>query len=594
MEPVNTRSPEPPSAARTAPSWLRSRAAEWVGYVLALVALVALMAIDVRRDQARYRQFERQQLENDVAVVNTLLLDKLRAMDQAIEGVRSQRFWRAGTQMPATQVSERLGALVAAMDGVRSILIVDRAGTGVASNRPELVGLDYTDRECFRALRARPDPEALCVSRPFVTALGLYTVVITKMLASPAGGFDGTVSCILDPAWFTRLLRPLQQRSPDLRLSVAHRDGGVISTEPASGPWGGGDTPVPPPWLQRLREATGAGAFQGADLDGRERLVAYAPLDATGAKPLATLASRDLLALQAPVRKAAYEHAVAALLVAAIGALALLLLQQRRRVEAEGAARLEAERQAHAERVRANLAELVEQQVAVQTASAFAHDLNQPLLAISAYSEAALNALARGDLDHAKLRRMLEGSFQQAQRAGALMHDLSAHLSQALHVHPTPDTFDLNQLVRDCVADTVSQREGRAAPGLRLYEALPLVAGSRVRAGRVICNLLANAYEANLAVGSRAGVTLSTFREGGEAVVSVADAGAGVAPEDAERIFSPFYSTKASGLGLGLSISRALAESQGGRLTLVSREGPGAEFHFTIPLASSHADHLSR
>lgn len=190
---------------------------------------------------------------------------------------------------------------------------------------------------------------------------------------------------------------------------------------------------------------------------------------------------------------------------------------------------------------------------------------------------------------------MLEGSFQQAQRAGALMHDLSAHLSQVLQVSSNPETFDLNQLVRECVAHSVPRRLGLDTTSLRLAEALPAVAGSRARTGRIIGNLLANAYEANRAAGkgvSQRAVTVSTYREGLEAIVAVADAGSGVPPEDAERIFSPFYSTKASGLGLGLSISRALVESQGGRLTLTTREGTGAEFHFTIPLASRHADHL--
>jgi C4-dicarboxylate-specific signal transduction histidine kinase len=233
----------------------------------------------------------------------------------------------------------------------------------------------------------------------------------------------------------------------------------------------------------------------------------------------------------------------------------------------------------------------------VQTASAFAHDLNQPLLAISAYSEAALNALRRGAPDLAKLRRMIEGSFQQAQRAGTIVHDLSAHLTQAMHESANPESFDLNQLVRECVSDRAARAMGMAAPLLQLDETLPPVAGSRLRTGRIISTLLANADEASRrheARVSQAGVTVRTCRDQGEAVVSVAHAGLAVPAEDAERIFSPFFSTKASGLGLGLSISRALAESQGGRLMLAPASGPGADFHLTIPLANSHEDDLPR
>lgn len=601
MEPVNKRSPEPP-AAKPAGAASRWAATGWVAYGLVLVLVVAFVVMKARARQAQLEQVEQDQLAYDVTVVNTLLSDKLRAMGNAIDGVRAQQFWLTSTPMSTEEVGRRLDALVGAMDGVRSILIIDRGGVGVASNRPELVGLSYTERECFQALRARPDPGALCVSRELVTPLGRYSIVVSKMLPGPAGDFDGAVACALDPVWFARLLRPLEQRAPDLRLSVVHQSGGVIGSEPASGPWSGGDAPVPVPWAQRLQGARAAGAFTGADADGRERLVAYAPLDATGAKPLVTIASRDSQVLRAPGRKDLIADLATTLLLALAGAVAWAMFEKSRALVAEDAAtRLEAEREAHHRELRETeqrgLAEVVEQQVAVQTASALAHDLNQPLLAISAYSEAALNVLKRGELDPAKLHRIMDGCFQQAQRAGALMHDMSAHLSQALHVPPNPETFDLNELIRECVAEGMARRMGVAAPELRLDEALPPVTGSRVRTSRVICNLLTNADEAGrgaCAGASRPAVTVTTFRAGAEAVVAVADVGAGVPAADAERIFSPLFSTKATGLGLGLSISRALAESQGGCLTLARANGEGAEFHFTIPLADSHADDLSR
>lgn len=192
---------------------------------------------------------------------------------------------------------------------------------------------------------------------------------------------------------------------------------------------------------------------------------------------------------------------------------------------------------------------------------------------------------------------MIEGSHNQALRAGALMHDMSAQLARAHETRIDNEPFDINDVIGHAAKQVFSRRFGAPLPVLELAPALPRVAGSRVRTNRILENLLVNAYQASQKpgnAGSPGRVVVSTRQVEGHVEVSVRDFGPGVPPEEAERIFSPFFSTKQSSLGLGLSISRALAESQGGRLELGSCPEPGAEFLLTLPLASPHAQDLPR
>jgi len=242
---------------------------------------------------------------------------------------------------------------------------------------------------------------------------------------------------------------------------------------------------------------------------------------------------------------------------------------------------LERENQAR----RLELEMLVKRQVAVQTAAAIAHELNQPLIAVSAYNEAALGMLRSGNLDHARLLQALERSSAQAQRAGDSLHQLMDYLHQGeVAVEP----FDLNAVVREALAIVADEGYGGFQTELELQADLPPVLANRVQVEKVLINLLHNSVEAirgaGLAPGA-IGITVRTLAERRVAQVSVRDSGPGMTAELAGRIFDPFFSTKDTGMGLGLAISRALAESNGGQLWYEATEAPGAVFHFTIPLA---------
>ena len=113
---------------------------------------------------------------------------------------------------------------------------------------------------------------------------------------------------------------------------------------------------------------------------------------------------------------------------------------------------------------------------------------------------------------------------------------------------------------------------------------LPPVFADSIQIQQVVLNLTRNAIEAMKESGHTGAITVGVQGNGhGEIAVSVADRGPGIAPADAERIFDPFYSTKASGLGVGLSICRAIVEAHGGRLSLTPNAGGGSIFRFTLP-----------
>jgi signal transduction histidine kinase len=113
---------------------------------------------------------------------------------------------------------------------------------------------------------------------------------------------------------------------------------------------------------------------------------------------------------------------------------------------------------------------------------------------------------------------------------------------------------------------------------------LPLVMGDRVGLQKVIMKLILNGLEAMSALENRERELVIRTRsdEGDEVHVTVRDSGTGFDPKNAERIFDSFYTTKPGGLGMGLSISRSIIESHGGRLWAVSNDGPGSTFQFTL------------
>jgi signal transduction histidine kinase len=124
-----------------------------------------------------------------------------------------------------------------------------------------------------------------------------------------------------------------------------------------------------------------------------------------------------------------------------------------------------------------------------------------------------------------------------------------------------------------------------------LAPALPVVFGNRVQLQQVIINLVMNGIEAMESVTDRPRelVIRSHQVDRGQLLVSVMDRGVGISPEDADRLFNAFFTTKPDGMGIGLSICRSIVEAHGGRLSASRNQGPGATFQFVLPLHREEA-----
>jgi two-component system, LuxR family, sensor kinase FixL len=216
-------------------------------------------------------------------------------------------------------------------------------------------------------------------------------------------------------------------------------------------------------------------------------------------------------------------------------------------------------------------------------ASTMAHELNQPLTAVTNYLEAGRQLLAAGAGRPERIVEMMEKAIGQAQRAGDVIRRLRGFVSKG---ETERRMQSLNKLVEEALAlALVGARQRGVRTSLELDHTLPPVLVDHVQIQQVVLNLVRNAVEAmeqvqrrELTIGTRA------IAEQGMAEVIVADTGPGIAPELADRLFQPFVTTKATGMGLGLSICREIVEAHHGRLTAAPGSSGGTVFRVTLPI----------
>jgi C4-dicarboxylate-specific signal transduction histidine kinase len=220
-----------------------------------------------------------------------------------------------------------------------------------------------------------------------------------------------------------------------------------------------------------------------------------------------------------------------------------------------------------------------------ELAASIAHEVNQPLTAITNNSSACLRLLADHNLGPEVLRRALEEIVADSTRASAVIARIRAFIKRA---PAEKNELDLNELIQEVLALTERElTENRVMLERELTKALPQVFGDRVQLQQVLLNLIMNGIEAMAAVTSRPRSlwVQSLSDEYGNVLVAVRDSGTGLGL-DGDRVFTPFFTTKADGMGMGLSISRSLIEAHGGRLWAKPNSPHGAVFYFTLPVAA--------
>jgi PAS domain S-box-containing protein len=220
-----------------------------------------------------------------------------------------------------------------------------------------------------------------------------------------------------------------------------------------------------------------------------------------------------------------------------------------------------------------------------ELAASIAHEVNQPLTAVTNNANACLRLLARRKLDPEVLRSALEEIVADGTRASAVIARIRAFIKKA----PVEKSeLNINEVIQEVLA--LADRElsdNQVLLELQLTKALPLVLADRVQLQQVLLNLIMNGIEAMTAVKDRPRVlgVQSQVDEAGDILVGVCDSGSGLGPEG-EHVFTPFFTTKTNGMGMGLPISRSLIEAHGGRLWATPNSPHGAVFSFSLPVAA--------
>jgi PAS domain S-box-containing protein len=237
-----------------------------------------------------------------------------------------------------------------------------------------------------------------------------------------------------------------------------------------------------------------------------------------------------------------------------------------------------------ARRQQVELAHLLRLNILSQLASGLAHEINQPLTAISNFAGAAIQLHRDGRLAPDRAREVLSEIHQQSLRAGEIVKRLRGFMKKR---GPRAAPIDLNNVAAEALAlmkPELAQHEVRAR--LVAAEGLPPIAADAVQIQQVLVNLIQNAIDAMRETpAGRRSVTITTAGSDEQVTVRVSDTGPGVAADNLVRMFDSFFSTKSYGLGMGLNISRSIIESHGGRLTAENNpDGRGATFEFVLPL----------
>ena len=219
-----------------------------------------------------------------------------------------------------------------------------------------------------------------------------------------------------------------------------------------------------------------------------------------------------------------------------------------------------------------------------ELASSIAHEVNQPLAAVTTSGNAGLRWLAADPPNIEKARMCLTRIVRDAGRASDVIARIRTLVKKS---PPAEESLDVAEVIQDVLAMAdVEARRHEVTIRAQYSIGVPPACGDRVQLQQVILNLVMNAIDAMKAVTDRPRELLIRCEEGepGTILVAVRDSGVGVDSLGADRIFDAFYTTKPDGLGMGLSISRSIIEAHGGQLWTVANDDHGTTFQFTLPI----------
>ncbi|MEA2538700.1 MAG: hypothetical protein QOH35_66 [Acidobacteriaceae bacterium] len=249
----------------------------------------------------------------------------------------------------------------------------------------------------------------------------------------------------------------------------------------------------------------------------------------------------------------------------------------------------------YAHLLRAVLAQRREREARLMTgdvvSASIAHEVKQPLTAIIASANAGLNWLDRVEPDLDELRLVLRRVVTAGHHADAVIENIRAHFKKSAR---TRTSLDINGVIQEALAVVRDKLQThRIVVQVEANKRLPRIRGEQVQLQQVLLNLITNAIDSMAGKnGERVLSIRSEVHHSGCVMVSVEDTGKGLEPSAMDRIFNPTFTTKAHGMGMGLSICRSIIEEHEGQLWVTADKGRGAVFQFTVPVdpGSASAD----
>jgi PAS domain S-box-containing protein len=248
------------------------------------------------------------------------------------------------------------------------------------------------------------------------------------------------------------------------------------------------------------------------------------------------------------------------------------------------------EERARLQQLEADLAHLNRVSIMGELTASIAHEVNQPLSGVVSNGSACLRWLAGDTPNVEEAREAARRIVRDGKRTAEIIARIRA-LTKRTAEHR--ETLDLNETTREVVPLVGDEAKKKSVIIRTCFseEIFPVV-GDRVQLQQVVLNLMMNGMEAMSTITDRSRELLISSRNADQDYVEVTiqDSGIGLKPDDSARIFNAFYTTKPTGMGMGLSISRSIVDAHGGRLWATANEGPGTTFHFTLPRGEEGAN----
>lgn len=327
--------------------------------LLFAVMLILLGLIGVHQSYTDYRRVENREgnlLRSSAAVIAEAVGIELTVVDKALQMLRGNLVPDKGSVFEHVELDYLMVTLAQSMQGVRTFLLLDANGRAIASNRPELRGRDFSEREYFKRVKANPDPGKLFISQPFETVLGVYSLNVTRAVITPGGNFAGAFIATLDPGYISVLLRAALT-APDTRVRLVHDSGSLFQMEPATkGHAAKKDLDRSGSLLRRhLDGNTTLSLLSGLDYStGTERLMAQHTVQLAGVPMdghLVTGVSREREAIFASWRQRTIGYGLMYLLLVTLSVVGWRYLILREDERRQALAEREAERRVDAERL---------------------------------------------------------------------------------------------------------------------------------------------------------------------------------------------------------------------------------------------------